>query len=67
MPRKYSQGGESRLSLEGLKGATIKGRTVRSIYAHGEARRKRTVTFEDGTVVNMRIYTLIGHLIANRG
>lgn len=67
MPKSYPKGGESRLSLEGLRGVTYGGKVITSVHAHAEARRKRTVRFTDGSEVNVRIYTLVGLLIKNRG
>jgi hypothetical protein len=68
MPKKYPIAGESRLSIEGLRGAkTASGKTVEKIVAHGERRRKRTVIFTDGTKEDHTIYVLVGALIEERG
>lgn len=66
MAKKYPKGSESRLSREGLKGMVVNGKTVVSIVAHGERRRKRTVTFDDGSKENWSIYDLVGALIESR-
>lgn len=66
MPRKIPKGSESRLSREGLRGATIDGKEVVTIVAHGELRRERTVRYRDGTRENRSIYELVGRLIEQR-
>lgn len=67
MPRKYPLGGESRLSIEGLRGFKVdSGKVVKTIVAHGERRRSRTVVFTDGTRENWPIFDLVGALIGNR-
>ena len=67
MPKVYPKGGESRLSTEGLMGEEIDGKRVRSIKAHGQRRRSRTVFFADGSKANKSIYELVGDLINTRG
>lgn len=67
MPKSYPKGGESRLSLEGLSGVEYKGKVIRSIHAHAEKRKRRTVKFTDGSAIDMRVYPLVGLLIKSRG
>lgn len=67
MPRRMTKGGESRLSLEGLRGFHAGGgRVVESIYAHGEKRRQRTVFFEDGGSEEIGIPILLDALIGGQ-
>ena len=67
MPRRLPIGGESRLSLEGLSGEVIDGKTVKAIYPHGAKRRTRTVVFTDGSTRDMSISDLVDRLIKAKG
>lgn len=68
---RYPVGSESRLSREGLAGASIgRGRqqsTIRIIMGHCEPRRTRTVYLTNGQMKNMRISTLLRHLLSGKG
>ena len=66
MPKRYPKGGESRLSLEGLHGVEFRGKVIRSIYAHGERRRQRTVFYTDGTSENVSIEVLVDVLVKSK-
>ena len=67
MPRKYRKGGESRLSLEGLRGVAIDGKVIKSIRAHGQKRADRTVLYVGGRREERPIYELVSELIKQRG
>ena len=67
MPKKYRDGGESRLSLEGLRGVEYHGKRIVSIWAHSEKRRSRTVFFTDGTREVVGITRLIDLLVKSKG
>ncbi len=67
MPKLYRVGGESRLSLEGLVGVEFHGKIIKSIYAHAERRRMRTVFFKDGGREEVPIKTLVDLLVKSKG
>lgn len=68
MPRRYVVGGESRLSLEGLRGRRWDRRAVIvSIFAHQSKSDNRIVHLSDGRIVSVPKWKLIGLLLSEKG
>lgn len=54
------------MSLEGLAGVEIGGKVIKSIHAHGEGRRRRTVKYTDGTQEDIDIDVLVDALVNSK-